>query len=310
MKAARLHGRNGTKALIFEEAPLPEPTEGEVRVRVHAVGVTPGELNWPETWKTSTGEDRNLSIPGHEFSGIVDAVGRDITSVTPGTTVYAFTDFTRDGAEAEYAIALPSEIARKPKLINHIQAATLPLSGLTAWQALFVHAKLSRGQSILIHGAAGGVGTLAVQLARYAGAHVIGTASIANQAFVRSLGAHEVIDYMAMPFENVVHDVDVVLDTVGDDTLDRSFGVLKRGGVLVSIVSTPSPEKAEAYDVRSVFFIVRPNHAHLVQISGLVDAGLLHPVVKGVLSLAQVRTAYESVHSRGAQGKLVIRVFG
>ena len=194
MKAIRMHGRGGPERLVYEDAPQPHPDAGEVLVRVYATGVIATELSWSATYQTKGGSARALPIPGHDLSGVVVEVGSGVTALTRGSAVYALTAFDRDGAEAEYTIALPGELAPKPRALDHVQAAAVPLTALTAWQALFEHAGLSAGQTVLIHGAAGGVGVFAVQLARWAGAHVTATASARNRDFLRELGANEIID--------------------------------------------------------------------------------------------------------------------
>ncbi len=201
-----------------------------------------------------------------------------------------------------------TETALKPKSIDHIHAAAIPVVALTAWQALFEQAGLSKGQKVLIHGAAGGVGSIAVQLARWKGAHVIGTASGRNQALLRGLGVDEPIDYEKTRFENVVHDVDVVLDTLGGDTQNRSWKVLKKGGILVSIVAPPSAEEAANHSVRSAFMSVHPSSAQLSEIAKLVDAGKLKPVVETVLPLSDARRAHELNETGHARGKTVLKV--
>ncbi len=308
MKAVRMHARGGPEHLVYEEAPQPQPAEGEVLVRVYATAVTPTELGWSTTWKTRTGADRPLPIPGHDLSGVVAELGPGVTHVTVGAAVYALTDFTRDGAEAEYTIALPSELAPKPHSLDHVQAAAVPMSALTAWQALFDHAGLSAGQCVLIHGASGGVGTFAVQLARLVGAHVIGTASARNRDFVCGLGADEFIDYTTTRFEDVVHNADVVLDTVGGDTLERSWNVLRKGGILVSLVGSPTPEQAAAHGVRTATFIVRPDREQLIRIGKLLDAGRIRPMIEAVMPLSQARQAYERGQGAHASGKMVLQV--
>src|SRR6266581_5185408 len=260
MKAVRLHGRGGPDHLVYEDAPQPHPGLGEVLVRVYATGIIANELKWDVTYQTKAGSPRALPIPGRDLSGVVEEVGYGVTMLVPGSEVYAMLDYCYDGAEAEYTIALPSELAPKPGTLDHVQAAAVPLSALTAWQGLFEYAKLVAGQTVLIHGAAGGVGVFAVQLARWAGAHVIANASARNRDFLFELGATEVIDYTTTRFEDVVHNVDLVFDTVGGDTLERSWQVVKPGGVLVTIVSPPpSFENAKAHSVRPVWFIVEPN---------------------------------------------------
>src|SRR5438876_3204151 len=255
MKAIRIHGRGGPDHLVYEDAPQPHPGPGEVLVRIHATGVIATELQWDETYQTATGSPRTLPIPGRDLSGVVEEIGQGVTTFAPGAEVYAMLDYGRDGAEADYTIALPGELAPKPRTLDYMQAAAVPLSALTAWQGLFEHASLVAGQTVLSHGGAGGVGVFAVQLARLAGAHVIATASARNRDFLHELGADEFIDYTATRFEDVVHDVDFVFDLVGGDTLQRSWQVIKRGGTLVSVVSPrPSFEEAKARDVHAAWF--------------------------------------------------------
>lgn len=309
MKAIRIHGRGGPDQLMYEDAPQPHPGAGEVLVRVYATGVIANELKWDETYQSRAGSTRSLPIPGHDLSGVVEEVGPGVTTLARGSEVYALTAFDRDGAEAEYTIALPGELAPKPRSLNHVQAAAVPLTALTAWQALFEHADLVAGQSVLIHGAAGGVGVFAVQLARWKGADVIATASARNRDFLRELGANEVIDYSTTRFENVVHDVDLVFDLVGGDTLQRSWQAIKPGGALVSVVSPrPSFEEAKAYDARPTWFVVEPNREQLIQIGTLIDAGRIRPIVETVLPLSQARQAYEQGARGHTRGKIVLRV--
>jgi NADPH:quinone reductase-like Zn-dependent oxidoreductase len=220
-----------------------------------------------------------------------------------GDLVYGLNDWYRDGASAEYCVASVGDIAAKPAGVDHVYAAATPISGLTAWQGLVERAGLAAGQQVLIHGAAGGVGTLAVQLARWRGARVIGTASAANLDFVRSLGADEVIDYRAEGFEDVARDVDVVFDTVGGETLERSWGVLKPGGKLVTVAA--SGEQTTDERVRSAYFIVEPSRTQLAEIARLIEGGALRPVVGAVFPLAEAREAYQH---KPVRGKVVIRV--
>ena len=309
MKAIRIHGRGGPDHLVYEDVPPPHPDPGEVLVRVYAAGVIATELQWDETYQTNAGSPRALPIPGPDLSGVVEEIGSGITTLARGDEVYAMLGYGRDGAEAEFTIALPSELAPKPRTLDHVQAAAVPLTALTAWQALFVHARLAAGQTILIHGAAGGVGVFAVQLARWVGAHVIATASARNRDFLHELGANEIIDHTTTRFEEAVHGVDFVFDTVGGDTLQRSWQVVKPGGVLLSIVSPrPSFAEAKGYDVRPVWFIVQPNREQLVKIGALIDEGKVRPIIDTVLPLAQARQAYEQGAKGHTQGKIVLRV--
>jgi NADPH:quinone reductase-like Zn-dependent oxidoreductase len=307
MKAVRLHGRGGPEQLVYEEAPRPQPGPSEVLARVGASGVIANELKWDETYQTVTGAPRPFPIPGHDLSGVVAEVGPGVADLAMGDAVYALIAFGRDGADADYVIALPSELAPRPRTLDDTQAAAVPLSALTAWQALFVHGGLSSGQTALIHGAAGGVGVFATQLARRKGARVITTASARNADFLRELGADEVIDYATTRFEDVVHDVDVVFDTVGGDTLARSWQVVKPGGSLVSVVSPLSGQPVRD-DIRYIYFIVEPSGAQLREIGALIDAGQLCPVVDQVFPLAQARQAYEAAASGHPRGKIVITV--
>jgi NADPH:quinone reductase-like Zn-dependent oxidoreductase len=309
MKAIRLHGRGRPDHLVYEDAPQRHPGAGEVLVRVYATGVIANELKWDVTYQTKAGSPRALPIPGRDLSGVVEEAGPGVTAPVKGSEVYAMLDYGYDGAEAEFTIALPNELAPKPGTLDHVQAAAVPFSALTAWQALFEHASLVAGQTVLIHGAAGGVGVFAVQLARWAGAQVIATASARNRDFLRGLGANEVIDYTTTRFEEVVQSADVVFDTAGGDTLARSWQVVKPGGMLVSVVSPrPSADAIKGHDVRFAWFVVQPNREQLVQIGALIDAGRIRPIIDTVLPLAQARQAYEQGAKGHTRGKIVLRV--
>jgi NADPH:quinone reductase-like Zn-dependent oxidoreductase len=303
MKAIRLHIRAGPEALVYEEAPQPHPGLHQVLIRVRAAAVTPTELAWVPTWTTRSGEPRALPIIlGHEFSGEVAAVGGGVRDWTPGDLVYGLTDWYSDGAQADYCVARAADVARKPRSVNHVSAAVIPISALTAWQGLMEHSRLAPGQRVLIHGAAGAVGVWAVQLAHWRGAHVIGTASANNLAFVRALGADEVIDYRARRFEEVAHELDAVFDTVGGETLERSWSLLKDHGRLVSIATE---ERCRDPRVRDAFFIVQANRAQLDEIARLIDGGKLRPVVDAVFPPAQARQAYKH---KPTHGKAVLRM--
>ena len=304
MKAIRLHQIARPQALRYEDAAKPSPKDNEILIRVHATAVTPSELEWYPTSHTADGGTRRFPIIlGHEFSGVVSAMGSACAGVEVGDAVYGLNDWFLDGAQAEYCLTVAASIAPKPHTLDHVQAAAVPISALTAWQALIDRAHLSAGQRVLIHGAAGGVGSFAVQLARHQRAHVIATAWAANTDFVKALGADEVIDYRITPFETVVGDVDVVLDTVGGDTRDRSWGVLRKGGRLVTIAADAEGLKEQR--VRDAFFIVEPNRNQLMDISRLIDTGIIRPVVGAVFSMENFRQAYEQTPVRG---KNVLRV--
>jgi NADPH:quinone reductase-like Zn-dependent oxidoreductase len=308
MKAIRIHGRGGPDHLVYEEAPRPQPGPGEVLIRVRATAIIANELKWDLTYQTAAGVPRPFPIPGRDLSGVVAETGPGVTALTVGEAVCALIAFGRDGAAAEYVIALPSELAPRPRALDDTQAAAVPLSALTAWQALFVHGGLSSGQTALIHGGAGGVGSFAVQFARWVGARVITTASARHADFLRELGADEVIDYATTRFEEVVHDVDVVFDTVGGDTLARSWGVVKPGGALVSVVSPAPTNQAVRDDIRFIWFIVEPSGAQLRAIEAVLDAGKVRPIVEQVFPLAQTRQAFETAATGHPRGKIVITV--
>lgn len=326
MQAACLNAHVGLEHVVYQEVPRPQPGMGEVLVQVHATALTPTEVSWSETWKTATGIDRPFPIIlGHEFSGIVTALGPGVArsadapdapdapdAITEGMAVYGMNDWDRQGADAEYCLSRPDQLAPKPRSLDDEQAAVVPISGLTAWQALFEHAQLAAGQRVLIHGATGGVGSFAVQLAHWKGAHTIGTSSTRHVAFARELGADEVVDYTTMRFEATVRDVDVVLDTVGGETLERSWAVLKPGGVLISTIAPPpdsaAKQRATAAGIRSIFFVVEPNQAQLVELGHLLDAGHIRPIVAAVYALERAREAYTRGQDQHQPGKVVLRV--
>jgi NADPH:quinone reductase-like Zn-dependent oxidoreductase len=308
MKAVRIHEYGGPEVLRYEEAPRPEAGPGEVLIRVHAAGVNPVD------WKVRAGfaKDRLKYkmpfIPGWDLSGVVEAVGSGVSRLKGGDEVYSRPDIARDGSYAEYTVVKESEVALKPKSINHVHAAAVPLAALTAWQALFEAAQLLAGQTVLIHGAAGGVGSFAVQFAKMKGAHVIGTASKRNHEYLRSLGADETIDYHTTRFEDAVEKVDAVLDTITGETADRSYPVIKTGGVYVSILMPPSQEKASAHGVRAAHTFVRANLDQLNEIAKLVDSGKLQITIEKVFPLAEARAAQELNAQGHTRGKIVLRV--
>lgn len=309
MKAICINRKGGPENLVLQDIPKPVIKKGEILVHVFAAGVTPTELTWWTNWKTESGADRPMPIiPGREFSGVIAEIAPGIKDFSIGAEVYALRDFRRQGAFAEYCIALPSELAPKPDSLGLIWSAGVPMSALTAWQALFDHAKISSGQTILIHGAAGGVGTFAVQFAKWAGAHVIGTSSTKNISFLYELGCNEVIDYTSIMFEDKVKNVDVVLDTVGRETLERSYQVLKPHGILVTVAGTPSELKAHEYGIRAVFFIVKPDGNQLTRIGKLIDERHVHPVISKIFPLEEVRKAFEHGLSGHNRGKMILEV--
>jgi NADPH:quinone reductase-like Zn-dependent oxidoreductase len=307
VKAVYLNAKAGPDALILGEIQQPRPKEGEVLVRVHATAIMPAEVQWSPTFTLQSGESRPFPIVlSHEFSGVIESVGAGVNGIEPREAVYGLNDWFTNGAQAEYCVVAATALARKPKKLDHVESAIVPISALTAWQGLFERAKLERDQRVLIHGAAGGVGTFAVQLARWRGAHVTATASSANLDFVHSLGANEVLDYRNTRFEDVVKDVDVVFDGVGGDTLNRSWRVLKAGGKLVTIASQSIGASEQRN--REAFLLVRADGSQLVRIANMIDAGKLRVFVARVFPLTKAREAYACAQQGGLRGKIALRV--
>jgi NADPH:quinone reductase-like Zn-dependent oxidoreductase len=302
MQAVRLHKAGGPAGLVYEQVETPQPKAGELLVRVQAAAITRDELDWPV--------DRLPAIPSYEFSGLVAAPGNPVDGFPVGEAVYALSPFDRDGAAAEYIAISKEFLAPKPKTLDFIQSASIPLASLTAWQGLFEHGQLAKGQRVLIHGAAGGVGSLAVQLARQHGAYVIGTVSSLHAEAARTLGVDEVIDYSKTRFERVVGEVDLVFDTVGGDRLERSASVVRPGGRLVSVASEPSQQQAAERGITSIYFVVKPNGQQLVELTNLVDQGQLKPSIDKVFPLAEAHLAFERSLSAHAAGKIVLQVAG
>jgi NADPH:quinone reductase-like Zn-dependent oxidoreductase len=297
MHAVLAHGSDPT-SLTYETLPRPRPGPGEVLIAVHATAVTAGELTWPESWPV---------IPAHDVSGVAADLGEGVTDTHVGDEVYGLIGFDRPGAAAEYVAVPATDLAAKPATADHFATATLPLGGLTAWQALIDHARLEEGQHVLVHGGAGGVGTYAVQLAVHLGANVTATASAADADFVTGLGASSVIDYTSR-FEEQVADVDVVFDTVGRDTLARSWQVLRAGGVLISVADEPPAQAAAARGVRGLYFVVEPNRDQLIELARLVDLGALRLTVGPVFPLADTAAAITTQRDSHIRGKVVIQV--
>ncbi len=305
MKAVQIHSLGGPEVLQFEETHRPEPGPHQVLVRVHAAGVNPAD------WKIREGKFGQVPFPsvmGSDFSGEIEALGPDVTEFRVGELVFGSVA-DESGSYAQYCLAPVLHIAEKPKEIDHLHAAAIPVPAMTAWQALFDQAKLAAGQKILIHAASGGVGGFAVQFAKWKGAHVIGTASGPNAALVRSLGVDEFIDYRSTRFEDVVRDADVVFDTIGGDTQERSWKVLKKGGVLVSIVQPPSEQMAKEHNVRGIF--MREDTARndeLSEIAKLVASRQIKVNVETILPLRDARKAQELSQTGHARGKIVLSI--
>lgn len=309
MKAVHIHDYGGLDVLHFEEeAPRPTPGPGEVLIRVHTTTINPFDCAVRAGYM---GQYFNYTFPlilGTDVSGVVEEVGPGVTDVSPGDVVYTRAGIYRDGAHAEYVLAIAADVVPKPNSLDHIHAAALPHVTLTAWQGLIEFADLSEGQTVLIHAAAGGVGHIAVQLAKGRGARVIGTASI-NLPFLEELGVDVPVDYTKTAFEDVAKDVDVVLDLLGGETQQRSWQVLKPGGILLSTVQPPSQEIALAHGVRQKMIGTSPPvRKVLTEASAMVERGQLKPHVSAVLPLEEIRKAHEMIEARHTRGKIVIEV--
>jgi NADPH:quinone reductase-like Zn-dependent oxidoreductase len=308
MRALRLHERGGPEGLTYEHAPAREPGTGEVLVAVHAASFTASELQWPSTWVDRLGHDRRPIIPGHEVSGTVAALGYGTTGFAVGDAVYGLTDWYRDGALAEYVAVEARNLAAKPAALDHAQAAALPMTGLTAWQALFVHGRLAAGQRVLVHGAGGGVGSLAVQLARAADAEVVATGRGWARELAVELGAEVFVDVDRERFEDAVGAVDLVVDLVGGEVLGRSWSTLEEGGVVVSAVADPQAGHHRAISrTRGVFFVVEPDRSQLQELARRADSGQLRPVIGAQFAVADGRQAFQAKQHGGVRGKVVLR---
>jgi NADPH:quinone reductase-like Zn-dependent oxidoreductase len=292
MNAIRLHPPGGLDGLALDELEVPRPGAGEVLVRVHAAAITRDELDWKA--------DRLPAIPSYEFSGVVASVGPSVDTVTNGQPVYALSWGAPEGAAADYTLVPEEFLAPKPTTLGHVESAAIPLAALSAWQGLFDHGSLTEGERVLIHGAAGGVGHFAVQLAHLRGAYVIGTASSANAERVAQLGADQVVGHPQERFEDLVDPVDLVFDTAGGDRLERSRAVLRPGGRIVSVAAEPPGG--------GVYFVVEPGREQLSELARLADSGELRPAIDSVFSLADARLAFERVMEPAKRGKVVLRV--
>jgi NADPH:quinone reductase-like Zn-dependent oxidoreductase len=304
MKAIVINEYGNEDVVNYTNVECPEPTANEVLVKVHVAGVNP--VDWKI--RNGAGERFGLKLPimlGGEIAGTVKKIAGDVRDFKEGNAVYGI---ITSGGFAEYAIAKKGDIVSKPQSLDFQNAAAIPLGALTAWQAIFDLANLGSGQRIFITGASGGVGSLAVQLAKAKGAYVIGMASGRNEDFVRDLGADEFVDYTKQNFEEVVKDVDVVFDTVGGDTFERAFQTLKKGGFLVTSVEFPSEEKAREFGIKAARVYCKPNAEELTAISELVDEGLLKAHVSTVLPLAEVKKALQLSEGGHTRGKIVLQV--
>ncbi len=293
----------GADSLNYTDKPPPIAGPGQVLVQVYAAGINP--VDWKVLGRASAAQPMT---PGCDFSGVISAVGAGVSQLKVGDAVYGSVGVIAEGTYAECIAVAADIVALKPESLSHAEAAAVPVAATTAWQALFDYANVRAGQRVLVHAAAGGVGQFAVQLAKWKGAYVIGTASGHNQQFVKDLGADEFIDYTATAFEQVLRDVDVVLDTVGGTTADKSWQVLKKGGFFVSIVGSANEIQAQRHLVRSANFMVTPDAAQLAQIAHLLDGGQLKVLVQQTFPLAQAAAAQDLSKQGHVRGKLVLLV--
>lgn len=308
MRAARIHAFGDTSVIVVEHVDVPKPQADEVLVRVIASSVNPIE------WKIRSGAmaralGRELPVTlGWDCAGIVEAVGSGVARFSSGDPVFSYPAFTAGGTHAEFVAIKEDQIALKPSTIAFVDAAALPMTAGAAWQCIVAVGNVQRGTRVLIHGASGGVGTIALQLAKIKGAFVVATASGANAELVAALGADQVIDYRATPFESVARDIDLVVDLIGGETQERSWPVMKRGGLLVATAAPPSQDRANAAGVRAAFVFTPPRGDILAEIAALADAGKLRPVIGREIALADLRKAHELGQSGTVTGKIVLHV--
>ncbi|MDB5007101.1 MAG: NADPH:quinone reductase [Mucilaginibacter sp.] len=308
MKAIRIHEFGGPEVMKLDEVPVPRPGANEVLIRVYASSVNPVD------WKIRDGIRKNAfpgKLPltmGWDVSGVIMETGSKVKNLKNGDEVYSRPDPTKNGAFAEYIVVMADQVALKPISIDHVSAAAVPLAGLTAWQGLFTHGQLQQGQKVLIHAASGGVGTFAVQLAKWKGAYVIGTCSKENMEFVRSLGADEVIDYKNEKFEDRVSNIDLVFDTMGGETQEHSLKVLKNGGKLITTVKPENQEAAKKKNILLEGYTAQSYPADLQQLAQLIDEGKLKPVIAKVMNFEEAAEAEEISKKGHVRGKIVLEV--
>jgi NADPH:quinone reductase-like Zn-dependent oxidoreductase len=309
MKAVRFHTYGAPDVLVYEDVPKPEPASGEVLVKVYATSVNPIDR------KVRAGHLRGFRdyplpfILGWDVSGVVESVGEGVTRWKPGDEVYGRPDISRNGAYAEYIAVKEGELAQKPRSLDHVHSAAIPLVGLTAWQALFDAGGLQSGQKVLVHAAAGGVGHLAIQFAKLKGLYVAGTAGVRNQEYLKQLGCDLPIDYETTRFEELVHDFDAVIETMGGEVRKRSWGTLKEGGILVALIGPPpSAEEADAQGVRSAIIWAQTNGDQLAEFARLVDSGKVRPEIAAVFPLRDAAKAHQMSATEHVRGKIVLQV--
>ena len=304
MKAIEIHSFGGPEVLQLEDIPVPQIAADEALVRVYASGVNPVDYKL----RAGAAERPLPFIPGWDLSGVIEETGADVHDFKKGDAVYTRPDVKRDGTYAEYVAVKASELAYKPTSVDHVTAAAIPLAGLTAWQCLFEYGQLEAGQKVLIHAASGGVGTFAVQFAKWKGAYVIATASESNHDFLKQLGADEVVDYQTPGYENTISSVNLVLDTIGGDTQKRSLTFIMPGGILVTTLKPENKDLFEEKGVRLISMYTQTKPKDLNAIAKLVDEGIVRTVIAKVLPLEQAAKAQEMVEGHHVRGKIVLKV--
>ena len=308
MKAVRIHSYGGADVLRYEDAPEPKIGDDDVLVRVVGSSVNPID------WKVREGYLREMIrhvlpfTPGWDVSGVVHAVGRNASKFQVGDAVYGRPDVARDGTYAEFIAVRESELALKPRTISHIEAAALPLAGIAAWESLITVGKVAAGQRVLVHAAAGGVGSLAVQIAKARGAYVVGTGSAGSRTLIESLHADEFVDYHSQQLQDIAGNMNLVFDTIGGATQEASWSLLASNGILVSITDPPSQELARKLGVRAAFVFIQPNAPVLEQMAQWVDGGVLRPVIGAEFALPDIRQAHALSEAGHAKGKIALYV--
>ena len=307
MKAVVMHGYGGPEVLKLEQVARPEPKDDEILIRVMAASVNPVDVAIRKGYLAEL-VGKLPFVPGMDVAGVVEKCGSKVTNFKKGDPIFAFFTLKDEGGYAEFVLAKQNEIAAKPKTVDYPQAAAVGAAGATAWEALVDTAKLGPGQTVLIHGGAGGVGHLAIQIAKARGAKVFATGSTANQDFLKQTGADVAIDYTKTKFEEVAKDVDVVLDMVGEDTLERSYGVVKKGGIIVSIVDEPKQAALDARGIRGVALRCEPKAEVMQELSRLMETQKLKPIVSQTFPLTEVTKAQDQIATRHTRGKIALVV--
>jgi NADPH:quinone reductase-like Zn-dependent oxidoreductase len=305
MKAVVVHEFGGPEVMKYEDVPRPEPKEDEILVRVMAAAVNPVDAYVRQGKFSKGGLDKEPFIIGYDIAGTVEKTGASVKKFKAGDAVYSYLE---GGGYAEFALTKESETALKPRNINFVEAAAVPLAATTAWQALVDEARLSSGQSVLIHGGSGGVGSFAIQIAKARGAKVIATASTAHQDLLKQLGVDQAIDYTTTKFEDVVNGVDVVFNCVRADALARSYGVLKKGGVIVSITQDPDQTECAKHRIHCSSVGAHPDAKVLEELTKLIEAGKMKPIVSQTLPLADASKAHQQIETHHTLGKIVLKV--